>query len=204
VVTLLRAATNSKIFKTLFGKMLRSVLLYTNIDMDEIVIRDAVEADLPVILDIYNDVVVNTTAVYSEKPHTLQMRADWYLDRVNNGFPVYVAELNGDITGFCSFGHFRAWPCYRYTAELSLYVAENYRGRGISKIMLQALIDRAQEMNIHALLAGVSADNQISVNLHRSFGFGEVAHFKEVGYKFGRWLDLKFLELLLNSAPGPI
>ena len=172
--------------------------------MNEVLIRDANESDLPVILNIYNDVIVNTTAVYSEKPHTLQMRKDWYLDRINNGFPVFVADINGDIAGFCSFGHFRAWPCYRFTAELSLYVDGNYRGKGISKIMLQALIDRAQEMNIHALLAGISADNQISINLHRSFGFAEVAHFKEVGYKFGRWLDLKFLELILNSSPKAI
>lgn len=172
--------------------------------MDKVVIRDARENDLPVILDIYNDVIVNTTAVYSEKPHTLQMRKDWYLDRINNDFPVFVADINGDIAGFCSFGHFRDWPCYRYTAELSLYVEGSYRGKGISKIMLQALVNRAQEMNIHALLAGISADNQISINLHRSFGFAEVAHFKEVGYKFGRWLDLKFLELILNNSPKAI
>ena len=172
--------------------------------MNEVLIRDANESDLPVILDIYNDVIVNTTAVYSEKPHTLQMRKDWYMDRINNDFPVFVADINGNIAGFCSFGHFRAWPCYRYTAELSLYVEGSYRGKGISKIMLQALIDRAREMNIHALLAGISADNQISINLHRSFGFVEVAHFKEVGYKFGRWLDLKFLELILNNSPKAI
>lgn len=172
--------------------------------MDKAFIRDARESDLPAILDIYNDVIVNTTAVYSEKPHTLQMRTDWYLDRINNGFPVFVAEMNGNITGFCSFGHFRAWPCYRYTAELSLYVEGSYGGKGISKIMLRALIERAQQMNIHALLAGISADNQISINLHRSFDFAEVAHFKEVGYKFGRWLDLKFLELILNNSPKTI
>lgn len=185
--------------------MLRSVLLYIIInDMEKILMRDAAEADLPVILDIYNDVIVNTTAVYSEKPHSLQMRRDWYQDRINNGFPVFVAEIDGNIAGFCSFGHFRTWPCYRYTAELSLYVEGSYRGKGISKIMLQALIDRARQMNIHALLAGINADNHISINLHSSFGFAEVAHFKEVGYKFGRWLDLKFLELILNNSPKAI
>jgi len=185
--------------------MLRGVFLYIiTCNMIEVLMRDADESDLPVILDIYNDVIVNTTAVYSEKPHTFQMRKDWYLDRINNDFPVFVADINENVAGFCSFGHFRAWPCYQYTAELSLYVAQNYRGQGVSKIMLQALIARAQEMNIHALLAGISADNQISINLHRSFGFAEVAHFKEVGYKFGRWLDLKFLELILNNSPTAI
>jgi L-amino acid N-acyltransferase YncA len=164
-------------------------------------IRNAGEADLPAILDIYNDVILNTTAVYSEKPHTLQMRKDWYNDRLNNNFPVYVVEVDGKIAGFSSFGHFRAWPCYRYTVEVSVYVETLYRGRGISKMLLKSLIDRATAMNMHAMIAGISADNEISINLHRSFGFSEVANFKEVGYKFGRWLDLKFMELLLDSTP---
>jgi L-amino acid N-acyltransferase YncA len=170
----------------------------------EIKIRDATETDLPAILNIYNEVIVNTTAVYSEKPHTLQMRVDWFRERANNNFPVYVAELNGMIAGFSSFGHFRAWPCYRYTVEVSVYVERSFRGKGISKILLGALIDRAKQMNIHAIIAGISADNQISIKLHESFGFREVAHFKEVGYKFNRWLDLKFLELLVENRPGPI
>jgi len=170
--------------------------------MNVIILRNAEEADLPAILDIYNDVIINTTAVYSDEPHTLQMRRDWYFDRVNNNFPVFVAMLGETVAGFCTFGHFRVWPCYRFTAELSLYVNTAYRGNGISKIMLQALIERAEEMNIHVLVAGISADNNISLNLHQSFGFEEVAHFKEVGYKFGRWLDLKFLELILSGRPS--
>lgn len=169
-----------------------------------ITIRSAGEHDLPAILDIYNDVIVNTTAVYSEKPHTMQMRKDWYADRVSHNFPVYVAEVDGNIAGFSSFGHFRVWPCYRYTVEVSVYVEKLFRGRGISKLLLQALINRAAGMNIHAIIAGISADNEISITLHQSFGFKEVAHFKEVGYKFDRWLDLKFLELLIENKPGPI
>ncbi len=165
-----------------------------------IVVRDASEDDLPAILDIYNDVILNTTAVYSEQPHTLQMRQDWYNDRVSNNFPVFVADADGVVAGFSSFGHFRVWPCYRYTVEVSVYVDTSYRGKGISKLLLQQLIDRANEMKMHAVIAGISADNQISINLHSSLGFKEVAHFKEVGYKFGRWLDLKFFELLLSST----
>jgi len=166
--------------------------------------RDALEHDLESILAIYNDVILNTTAVYSEKPHTLQMRRDWYNDRVNNNFPVYVAEVDGKVAGFSSFGHFRVWPCYRYTVEVSVYVERTFRGMGISKLLLQLLIERAMEMDMHAVIAGISADNEISIKLHQSFGFKEVAHFKEVGYKFGRWLDLKFLELLIDNKPEPI
>jgi len=165
-------------------------------------IRPAGEHDLPAILGIYNDVIINTTAVYSEKPHTLQMRRDWYLDRVSHNFPVFIAEVDGNIAGFSSFGHFRVWPCYRYTVEVSVYVEKSFRGRGVSKVLLRALIDRAAEMNMHAIIAGISADNEISIALHQSFGFTEVAHFKQVGYKFGRWLDLKFLELLIENKPA--
>ncbi|MFI5139932.1 MAG: GNAT family N-acetyltransferase [Sphingobacteriales bacterium] len=171
---------------------------------NEITIRNANEDDIAAILAIYNDVIINTTAVYSEKPHTLQMRSDWYHDRINNNFPVFVADAGGYVAGFSSFGHFRAWPCYRYTVEVSVYVDASYRGRGISKLLLQALIGRAMEMNIHAVIAGISADNQVSINLHNAFGFQEVANFKEVGYKFGRWLDLKFFELMLNNTPTAI
>jgi len=171
---------------------------------DEVKVRPASEEDLGAILDIYNHVIINTTAVYSEKPHTLQMRKDWYADRIRNNFPVYVAHADGKVAGFSSFGHFRVWPCYRYTVEVSVYVEVSFRGNGISKLLLGALVKRAEEMNIHAMIAGISADNEISVNLHRSFGFEEVAHFKEVGYKFDRWLDLKFLELLVANTPGPI
>jgi L-amino acid N-acyltransferase YncA len=169
-----------------------------------VIIRDAREDDVSAILDIYNEAILNTTAVYSEKPHTLQMRLDWYNDRVNNNFPVFIADADGKVAGFGSFGHFRAWPCYRYTVEVSVYVEMSYRGRGISKLLLQSLIDRAKEMNMHAVIAGISADNEISINLHNSFGFEEIANFKEVGYKFGRWLDLKFFELLLSNTPGLI
>jgi len=163
-------------------------------------IRDAREDDLGEILNIYNDVIINTTAVYSEQPHTLLMRKDWFNDRISNNFPVFVADLNGRVAGFSSFGHFRAWPCYRFTVEVSVYVDTSFRGKGISKMLMKSLIDRAKEMNIHAVVAAISADNQISISLHRSFGFKEVANFKEVGYKFGRWLDLKFFELLLSNT----
>ena len=165
--------------------------------IDKVIIRDAVEDDLSSILAIYNDVILNTTAVFSEQPHTLQMRKDWYIDRVANNFPVIVAEVNNEIAGFSSFGHFRAWPCYRFTVEVSVYVDTAYRGKGISKMLLKALLDRAREQRMHAVIAGITADNQVSINLHQSFNFNEVAHLKEVGFKFGKWLDVKFFELML-------
>ncbi len=161
-------------------------------------IRTATRDDLHGILDIYNHAIINTTAVYSEHPHTYEMRLTWYNERISNGFPVFVAEEEGRVTGFSTYGHFRVWPCYRYTVEHSVYVHIDHRGKGLSKLLLQPLIDRAREMKLHAMIAGIDAENEISCRLHRSFGFVEVAHLKEVGFKFGRWLDLKFMELILS------
>ena len=164
----------------------------------DIIIRDATEQDLPSILDIYNEVILNTTSVYSEQPHTLQMRTTWFSERKAANFPVIVAELDGIIIGFASYGHFRVWPCYRFTAEHSVYIHTGYRGRGVSKILLQAIITLAKNVGLHALIAGIDSENDISLKLHQSFGFVQVAHFKEVGFKFNRWLDLTFMELLLE------
>jgi phosphinothricin acetyltransferase len=161
-------------------------------------IRIAILDDLPGILDIYNHAIIHTTSVYSEHAHTYQMRLTWYNDRVNSGFPVFVAESSGEVVGFSTFGHFRVLPCYCHTAEHSVYVRVDHRGKGISKLLLQPLIDRAREMKMHAMIAGIDAENNVSYQLHQSFGFVEVAHFKEVGFKFGRWLDLKFMELILT------
>jgi L-amino acid N-acyltransferase len=161
-------------------------------------IRSATLDDLQGILDIYNHAILNTTSVYSEHPHTYEMRLTWYNDRISSGFPVFVAEAAGQVVGFSTFGHFRVWPCYRYTVEHSVYVHIDHRGKGISKLLLQPLINRAREMNLHAMIAGIDGENDVSYQLHRSFGFVEVAHFKEVGFKFGRWLDLKFMELILH------
>jgi L-amino acid N-acyltransferase YncA len=164
-----------------------------------VIIRSATVADLPDILDIYNDAILNTTAVYDYAPHTLDMREAWFVAKRQAGFPVLVAELQGAVSGFGALGHFRAWEAYRYTAENSLYVAPQYRGQGIGKQLLAQLLQAATEMQLHAILAGIDADNVASLKLHEKFGFQEVAHFPQVGYKFDRWLDLKFMQRLIQS-----
>jgi L-amino acid N-acyltransferase YncA len=164
---------------------------------EPVVIRSATLDDLPGITDIYNHAIIHTTSVYSEHIHTPEMRRTWYNDRINSGFPVLVAIAGGEVAGFATYGHFRVWPCYRYTVEHSVYVHIDHRGKGISKLLLQPLINHAREMNMHAMIAGIDAENAVSYKLHQSFGFTEVAHFKEVGFKFGRWLDLKFMQIIL-------
>ena len=160
-------------------------------------IREALRADLPQMLDIYNDLILHTTAVYSFEPHTLEMRTEWFQTKQDQGFPILVAADENIILGFATFGPFRSWPGYKHTVENSVYVTANARGKGIGKLLLQQLIEHAKKLKMHAIIAGIDADNEISIHLHKNFGFTEVAHLKEVGFKFNRWLDLKFLELVL-------
>jgi len=161
-------------------------------------IREAIESDLPQLLIIYNDIILNTTAVYDYEPHTMEMRRQWFEAKKVQGFPVFVAAAeDGRILGFGSIGPFRAWAAYKYSVENSIYVAANARGHGIGKLLLTRLIDAATKLNLHTIIAGIDATNEASLRLHKSFGFEEVAHFKEVGWKFGRWLDLKFLQLIV-------
>ncbi|HWB25804.1 MAG TPA: GNAT family N-acetyltransferase [Chitinophagaceae bacterium] len=159
--------------------------------------REAILNDLPVLLDIYNDIVLNTTAVYDYEPHTLEMRRQWFETKQLQGFPVFVAEEEGKIVGFSSIGPFRAWAAYKYSVENSVYVRSAARGRGIGKVLIPPLIEASKKLGMRTIIAGVDATNEVSLKLHKGFGFEEVAHFKQVGYKFNRWLDLKFLQLML-------
>ena len=166
-------------------------------DNNAIIIREAKREDVPQLLSIYNHVILHTTAVYNYDPHTLDMRTEWFETRQQQGFPVFVAEENNLVAGFSSFGPFRTWQAYRFTVESSVYVKSDCRGKGIGKLLMTPLIEAAKTLGLHAIVAGIDATNEVSLTLHKQFGFMEVAHFKEVGYKFNRWLDLKFLELIL-------
>jgi L-amino acid N-acyltransferase len=160
-------------------------------------VRDATENDLPAILAIYNEVIVNTTAVYDYEPHTLEMRTAWFNTKKEQGFPVFVAAEDGKVLGLSSIGPFRAWAAYKYSVENSVYVATEARGKGIGKLLMPPIIEAAKQMGMHSIIAGIDAGNEASIQLHRHFGFKEVAHFKQVGWKFERWLDLKFLQLIV-------
>jgi L-amino acid N-acyltransferase len=168
-----------------------------------ITVRPAEEKDLPEILVIYNDIIVNTTAVYDYEPHTAAMRKQWWDTKKEQGFPVFVAEEEGRVVGFSSIGPLRAWAAYKYSVENSIYVATDVRGKGVGKLLMRPLIDAARKLEMHTILAGIDASNEASIRLHEWFGFKEVAHFKEVGYKFDRWLDLKFLQLVLDTPAAP-
>jgi phosphinothricin acetyltransferase len=166
-------------------------------------VRSATSDDLESILAIYNHSITTTTSVFSYEPHTLAMRRAWLLEKQAGGFPVLVAFEGVEIAGFATYGPFRAWPAYKYSVENSVHVAEGFRRRGAARLLMTAIIADARQRDYHAILAGIVADNTASLALHASLGFSEVAHFREVGYKFGRWQDLKFMELLLATPLHP-
>lgn len=161
-------------------------------------IKSATYDDLPGILEIYNEAVLNTTATYDYEPRTLEHRTAWYEDHVKNNYPVFVAQNEGGrIVGWSALNPFHARMGYRFTTENSVYVAADMRGRGIGKLLMPPLIDGARERGLHAILGAIDATNEVSIRLHASFGFEKVAYLKQVGFKFGRWLDVVYMELLL-------
>ena len=166
-------------------------------------LRDAHEGDIPAILDIHNEVIANSTAIYAEIPGSLDDRLTWFRGRQAQNYPVLVASDETGVLGFSSFGDFRAWPCYLYTVEHSIHVRADRRGRGIGHALLDALIPRASALGKHVLIAGIDADNLSSLKLHQRLGFEQVAHFREVGRKFNRWLNLVFMQRFLDAPSAP-
>jgi phosphinothricin acetyltransferase len=157
-------------------------------------ISDATEADLAGLLGIYNDVIATSTAIYSDVPVTLEERRHWWRSRTAQGYPVLAARDAHGVAGFATFGDFRAWPGYRFTVEHSVHVRANGRGQGVGTLLVQALLPRAAALGKHVMMAGVDADNAASIRFHERLGFERSGHLREVGYKFGRWLDLVFLQ----------
>lgn len=162
-------------------------------------IRDATHADLPGILTIYNEVIATSTAVYALEPVTLEDRAAWLAARQKQSYPVLVAHDGEAVRGFASYGEWRgAWAGYRYTVEHSVHMDASHRGTGIGRQLMLRLIEAAQAADKHVMIGAIDADNAASIRFHERLGFRTVAHFHEVGHKFGRWLDLVFMQRLLS------
>ena len=167
-------------------------------------IRDAKDHDIEAITAIYNAAVLHTTAIWNETVVDEANRKTWHADRLRLGYPVLVAvDEQGAVVGYASFGDWRAFEGYRHTVEHSVYVREDQQGKGIGKQLMHALIDRARKIGKHAMIAGIEAENVASIRLHRSLGFEDGGTLKQVGTKFGRWLDLTFLQLRLDDRIVP-
>lgn len=164
-----------------------------------IILRDAIDADLAAIRDIYNHAVEHTTAIWNEVLVDIDNRRQWWSARIAKGYPVLVAERDGKVYGYASYGDWRAFDGYRHTVEHSVYVDREARGAGIGEQLMRALIERAAAGKVHVMIAGIEAENQASIRLHEKLGFRVVGTFSEVGIKFGRWLDLTCMELRLLS-----
>jgi phosphinothricin acetyltransferase len=163
----------------------------------QVTVRPADERDLPAILAIYNDAVLTTTATYDTEPETLEKRAAWLAERRAQHLPVLVAGSRGIVVGFAALSAYSAKPGYKRTLSDTVYVAPAARGEGIGTALLGALLRRAREGGAHVVLASIDAENRASLALHRAAGFRKVAHLHEVGWKFGRWLDVVTMQLIL-------
>lgn len=156
------------------------------------------------ILAIFNEAIVNSTALYDYKPRTAEMLHDWFAAKAKGNYPVIGVEgEDGGLLGFASYGSFRAFPAYKYTVEHSVYVHHEHRGRGIGRELLKQIISRAGEQDYHLLVGCIDASNRGSIRLHETLGFSHSGTIQQAGFKFGRWLDLAFYQLTLATPIDP-
>jgi phosphinothricin acetyltransferase len=159
-------------------------------------IREATAADVAAINAIYNATVLTTTVQWTEELEPVGVRQQWFDEQVAAGNPVLVADDAGVVIGYASYGDFRdskKWPGYRFTAEHSVHVGEDRHGQGVGRALMEVLLARAMEAGKHVMIAAVDAGNPGSIEFHQRLGFVEVGRLPEVGWKFGRWLEVVFL-----------
>lgn len=157
------------------------------------------------ILEIFNDAILTSTALYDYAPRTPQSMDTWFDTKARSGFPVIGAEDGeGSLLGFASYGSFRAWPAYKYTVEHSVYVRRDQRGRGLGSLLVRELIAAARERGVHVMVGAIDSSNAASLAMHRALGFVHAGTLRQVGFKFGRWLDVDFLQLTLDTPTDPV
>lgn len=163
------------------------------------IIRDATMDDADAIRAIYNDAVLNTTAVFDYTAREPQAQRDWLQMKTAQNLPVLVAEDAGSVLGYASYGPFRPWPAYLYTVENAIYIAPQSRGKGVGAQLLAPLLQIAKERGLRTMIAGITADNAASLRLHEKLGYSQAGVIREAGWKFERWLDLVFLQRMLQA-----
>lgn len=167
-------------------------------------LKTCTEKQLPEILDIFNDAILNSTALYDYKIRTLEMMQAWYADKLNGNYPIIGAfDEHDTLLGFATYGMFRVRPAYKYTVEHSVYVRSDKRGFGLGKVLLREIIKKAEEQNFHVMMGVIDASNDVSIKLHENEGFVLIGIMKETGYKFEKWLDTAFYQLTLKTPENP-
>jgi len=164
--------------------------------LDKVKLRETLEDDLPQILEIYNDAIQNLTATFDVEPKSLEERRIWFQNH-GGKFPLLSVEIDGSVVGYCSISPFSQKRGYSPTVELSIYVHKDFRRRGIGLLLMNEVISRARELGYHAILSIIAGNNAPSVEMHKKLGFEQVAHLRQVGYKFSKWQDVDYYELLL-------
>ncbi len=163
------------------------------------IIRKATEKDLESILEIVNYNILNTTSIYDYEPRTLAQQKEIFDEKTKSGFPLIVIQIDNEIAGFGTYGTFRFKEGYKFTVEHSVYVSINHQGKGLGKLLLAELIELAKKQKLHTMIAVIDAENQNSVEFHKQFGFETVGVIKESAFKFNKWLDTVFMQLILKN-----
>lgn len=157
------------------------------------------------LLAILNDEILTSTALYEYHPRDIGSMASWFRGKADGGFPVIVAlDDREQVSGFATYGPFRSFPAYKYTVEHSVYVHREHRRRGVGTALMAQLVARATEQHYHAMIGVVDGSNAGSILLHERMGFVRSGVLKEAGFKFGRWLDAVFYQLLLPTPAHPV
>lgn len=168
-----------------------------------VTVRPGRRDDVPAVLAIYNEAIANTTSTWDHEPVTLDDRLSRFESAQANGWAFVVAERDGQVIGYGSWGPFRAKVGWSKTMEHSVYLAPDFRGAGTGRLLMQALIDAARSYGVHVLIGVLDASNEASVRLHERLGFVEVARLPQAGFKFGRWLDATFVQMILDADAPP-
>lgn len=163
-----------------------------------ITLRKATESDLKQILSIVNHNILHTTSNYNYEIQSLEVQTKWFQDKQTLNLPILVADLDGLAIGYGTYGMFREKIGYQYTVEHSVYVDEKFIGKGIGGLLLAELIELAIAQGLHVMMGAIDAENKGSIAFHEKYGFKVCGHIKDAGFKFDRWLDLVFMQLILK------
>ena len=166
-------------------------------------IRRATKEDIPMILEIFNDNIRNSTAIYMYEEQTLENRLRWFEQKQASGYPLFVFDEDGEVAGYATYGSFRDYPANRYTVEHSVYVHKNHYKKGIASKLMNAIIEEANVNGIKTMVGCIDKENVASIKIHEKFGFLYSGTIRNAGYKFGKWLDLVFYQLDLDGPKTP-